>query len=221
MKSLLDRLKIDAFLDDYPEMSMKPKGPEKVSFEGLFRFTAHYKDLEEITDQYYLIIHIHELYPKKLPEVYEPKNKIKPDGDHHINEDGSLCLGSRIQLWKKLSKDCSLNNFASSCLVPYLYGQSFFSSHGYYPFGELEHGLVGELDDVADILGLKTRNQAIYALKLLGMKKNKANKKKCPCGCNSLTGQCDFNYRLKELRGIVSRRIFRILHKQHVQRKKY
>ena len=57
--------------------------------------------------------------------------------------------------------------------------------------------------------GERHREQAERALRLLGMKKRRANKQVCPCGCGRRVGRCRFNARLREFRMLAPRAWFR------------
>lgn len=76
-------------------------------------------------------------------------------------------------------------------------------------FGELAHGTPGELADYTNLFGLTTPAQAMRALRVLGMKKRRANKLPCPCGCNKRLGKCRFNVRIAEFRKLATRVWFR------------
>jgi hypothetical protein len=67
------------------------------------------------------------------------------------------------------------------------------------------------LADYAILFGLKSIEQAKVAVKYLGMKKGRANKLPCPCGCGRKLGKCSFNGRLKEFRILAERGWFRSL----------
>ncbi|MBK8091525.1 MAG: hypothetical protein IPK32_05950 [Verrucomicrobiaceae bacterium] len=124
--------------------------------------------------------------------------------------DGSLCLGSPIGLLKKLARSPTLVGFAEHCLIPYLYAISHKLIHGGpLLFGELAHGSPGMLADYINIFRLKNPYQVREALLLLGMKKRRANKLPCPCGCGLRTGKCKFNWTLREFRQMAGRRWFR------------
>jgi hypothetical protein len=72
--------------------------------------------------------------------------------------------------------------------------------NGEFPFGELAHGVRGIIEDYLDIFGLKTYNQVVNALVLLSMKKQRANKEPCPCGCGKRLGACPFHNKLNDYR---------------------
>ena len=150
-------------------------------------------------------------FPKVLPSVTETGGKIPRTGEYHVTQtDNTLCLGSPLSLLLKLSKNPRLDGFAENCLVPYLFAISRkLKIGGSFPFGELAHGKAGILSDYSQLFGLKDSKQVGYVLELLGMRKRRANKLPCPCGCRSRLGRCKFNLRLREFRGLASRSWFR------------
>ncbi|MFW6131604.1 MAG: hypothetical protein ACOC5F_03295 [Candidatus Aminicenantaceae bacterium] len=207
-----DILKIEEFLLSYPGMAIKPSLGTELILDGDFEFTARNENHSQISDSYRLKIKIPSEYPKNLPIVEEIGKKIPQNKEFHVNPDGSLCLGSRLRLLWEISKKSSLLKFAESFLVPYLYAISYKKKYGgELLFGELDHGLFGELKDFADLVGLKSPEQAKYALQLIGMKKRLANKKPCPCGCGVRLGKCKFNDKIRDFRGLRSRSWFRSL----------
>ena len=203
---------LDDFLTEYPRMSIKPNGSvaKDLKLEGKFDFTGESKKYGKITDCYHLKILIPLTFPNEIPVIYETGGRIPRNQKYHINSDGSLCLGSRLRILLEISKNLSFTNFISNCLVPYLFAVSYKLSHGgKFVFGELKHGPDGELEDYIQLFGLKTKQQAQLTLKYLGMKKRKANKLLCPCGCGNRLGQCPFNKKLKQFRELASRNWFR------------
>ncbi len=209
--SIIERIHgVEEFLSDYPGMAIKPATLSKLVLKGVFSFTATTKNKIIVTDSYRLDIKVPFNFPHDLPDVSEIDNKIPQEPEYHVNPDGTLCLGSPLrQLWL-IAKKPTMTGFAENCIVPYLYSISYKLKHGgELPWGDLDHGLPGERSDYIDLLGVKTIAQVIYVLKLLGMKKRRANKKMCPCGCGKRVGVCRYNYKLKEFRGLAGRPWFR------------
>ncbi len=170
-------------------------------------FGAYHAKEGEIHDSFALQIDVPKAFPKDLPKVRETEGRIPQTGDYHVNQDDrTLCLGSPLSLLLKISKSPTLSGFAENCLVPYLFAISRkLKSGGSLPFGELAHGSKGMLADYIHLFGLKRPEQARYAFQLLGMKKRRANKLLCPCGCGIHLGRCKFN----EFRSLASRSWFR------------
>lgn len=92
---------ISKFLNDYPGMSIKPSYGGELILKGKFRFRANVKNGLEIEDCYIIEISIPDTFPHALPKVKEIGGKIPRDGNHHVNSDQTLCLGSPLRLLKK------------------------------------------------------------------------------------------------------------------------
>jgi hypothetical protein len=166
---------IDEFLRDYPQMLTQPLSDSDLVLQGVFRFSANYREAPTITDDYRLRIVVSEKFPIDLPTVTELDRKIPRDRKHHVNAtDNTLCLGSPLRLALALTKDPTLTGFASLCLVPFLYAMSHKRLYGgQFLFSELKHGIAGILDDYAELFRVRTRQAAEATLVLLGMKKER------------------------------------------------
>ena len=198
------------FLADYPLMMLRPRTGKPPLLRGRFAFTARHREEREIEDA--SIWRSKFPWPfREVPLVTEIAGRIPREADYHVNtSDNTLCLGSPLRLRQLLAEDPTLTGFASKCLVPYLFAQSRkLAGGGDYPFGELAHGLPGMLDDYVALFGVKNFRQAVEALRLLGMKKRRANKLRCPCGCKKRLGRCRFNATLAQFRKVASRPWFR------------
>ena len=206
----LEALRLSDFLRAHPGMMTKPDGDRDLTVEGDFKFMASSPSHGEVVDTFNLQVRIPPRYPRDLPVVYELGGRIPRDGDYHVNPDGSLCMGSRLRLLQTVAKGPSLTGFASACLVPYLFAVSRKLTHGQsFVFGELAHGSPGETMDYMDLLSLKSPDQVFRAQKYLGMKKRRANKLPCPCGCGRRLGKCSFNRKLRDFRQLADRSWFR------------
>lgn len=198
------------FLLDYPAMSLLPITDSTVAVLGKFPFLARAKDRPEISDSYRVRIVVPKGFPCDIPIVTELGNRIPRNGDFHVNPDGSLCLGSPLRLLLKVSNAPTLLGFASQCLIPYLYAISHkLKFGGPLPFSELKHGRLGEFEDYMELFSLKRPEQVQRAIRLLGMKKQRANKAPCPCDCGRRVGKCSFNKELHKMRKLASRSWFR------------
>jgi len=192
---------LDQFLDDYPGMSTSPHSDSGVCLRGKFHFNADVSGHEKIEDSYTLEIIVPEKYPREIPKVRENGGKIPRDGNYHINQDGSLCLGSPLRLLKKNYSFPNLSGFAKNCLIPFLYAVSYkLRNGGDFILGELPHGDQGIVDDYSQMFGLTEVSQIAQAIQLLGVEKKIANKQPCPCGCGKRLGVCSFHHKLNEFR---------------------
>lgn len=202
---------LGTFLTDYPDMTVSLSTKGAVILSGSFSFLASPDELPEITDTYSLKIEIQEDFPSSIPMVYETKGKIPRDGNHHVNPapDNSLCLGSPLRLKWKINNKPTIVGFAEECLVPYLYSISHKLNIGTFPFGELDHGTAGIIEDYVDLMNLPTLDQVRHTLFLLGKKKRWANKKPCPCGCGKRLGACHYHFHLIKIRKLADRSWFK------------
>jgi hypothetical protein len=183
-----------------------------VTISGLFYFDAKYQDFEKISDSYELKIVIPSSFPIVLPTVIEIGSKIPHDQNYHINSDGTLCLGNPFRLMLILSKNPDLNGFAEKCLVPFLYSISYKLKHGdkaNLPFGELEHGSSGLIEDCLDLFELKTQEQVVNTLEILRKKKKEAEDMPCPCGCGRRLRDCQFNAKIIDFRNSIGNNLIK------------
>ncbi len=208
----VDDIGLCRFLRQYPRMAIRPTPQQGLTLLGHLDFTAVADDAGTVTDAFELKIEVPHGFPRDLPTVFETGRRIPRTGEFHVNGDGSLCLGSPLRLLRELGKHPTLPGYASRCIVPYLFAMARKLRGGDVPaFGELPHGSAGALSDYADMMDLDDPEQARRALKCLGMKKRRANKLPCPCGCGKRLGACQFNVLLAPYRRLASRRWYKQL----------
>ncbi|MBE2204839.1 MAG: hypothetical protein IAE94_10925 [Chthoniobacterales bacterium] len=195
---------LDEFLNDQPFISIQPSNGNPLLLEGDFQFCAEHEGHPRINDTYNLQISIPRDFPRRTPTVTEIGGRIPRVDDFHVNGNGTLCLGSRIRLMARLQAEPTIQGFSKNCIVPYLYAMSLKLTHGQdFIFGELRHGVHGELDDYKELLGLKRNDRVVPALLCLLKKKRLANKMPCPCGCKKRLGKCDLNVTVRKFRSIL------------------
>jgi hypothetical protein len=205
----LENSDVDEFLSSYPEMALAPSRTGDILLSGIFRFRAQYLS-QLVEDSYHLKIEIPRGFPRHRPRVWELDQRVPNDGKHHVNPDGTLCLGSPLRVLRLIRARPTIMGFVSSCLIPFLFAISKKRLDG-KPFfmGELRHGEAGIIDDYRQILNLRNKEQVLAALALAGTKKRQANKKPCPCGCGNRLGSCKLRFALNDLRYVVPRSWFR------------
>lgn len=203
---------LNLFLGNYSGMSLRSCRGSETILVGKFTFSASLNE-HTITDTYKLRIVIPKTFPRGLPIVFDADNKIpRPaNGSFHVNQDGSLCLGSQIRLLNELSEAPDLLGFAQKCLIPYLYAISLkIEKGGNLVFGELAHGAPGAIKDYADLWRLTGKDQVLVCLQRLAEKKRIANKRPCPCGCCQRLGACGFNRLVRKFRKMAARKLYRV-----------
>jgi len=196
---------IEEFIQEYPFMSIRPSKGSCIILEGKFWFRVTTQKQETVEDDYLLRISIPQIFPKDLPSVCELESRIPRDGNHHINPDGTLCLGSPLRLLSIIQNDPTVKGFAINCLEPFLLAVTMkLRGREQFEYGELAHGSDGIISDYACLLKLNHPSQVIAAIRLLCLKKRIANKKQCPCGCKRRLGACYFHKRLNQFRTMAS-----------------
>lgn len=86
----------------------------------------------------------------KLPALFV--EGVKPIADRHFSRvDQSACLCSPFEEEEFLVGGLAFIPFFEQLIIPFLYGQEFFSQYGRWPWGEYAHGAVGLLEAYAKI----------------------------------------------------------------------
>lgn len=198
------------FLNVYSGFSIAPSTNEYIVLKGRFTFKRTYMGENEIEDSYNIAIQVHNNFPRTIPKAEDIEGRIPRDGHYHVNPDGSFCLGSPLRLLLVLSQNPSLIDFMELLLVPYLYAVSYkLKNGGEFIFGELKHGLDGELSDYENLFQVHGKSAVKNTLIALSTKKRIANKKICPCSCGYRLGVCAFHHRLNPFRKITTKKNYK------------
>ena len=200
--SVLLKWGVDELLRKYPELRLQPATKNEMVIAGSLGFSAQTRGHKLITDRYEVSISVPPDYPRAIPLLRETAMRI-PRDFHKLNS-GHLCLGSPTRLRLILAETPSLLSFVERCVIPYLYAYSIVESGGVLPFGELSHGARGLRDDLASMIGVNDDVVLLGVVRLLVMKKRKANKLPCPCGSGMRLGRCH-NRKLNMLRTKLGR----------------
>jgi hypothetical protein len=90
---------------------------------------------------------------------------IDPIADRHFNgADKSACLCSPLEEDEFLQPELQFRLFLEQLVIPFLYGQIYFSLYGRWPWAEYAHGATGVLEAYAKI---PDQNHAEECLRLL------------------------------------------------------
>jgi hypothetical protein len=201
----LSRWRIPELLAKYSGLRLLPSVDGLTRIAGRLDFAAQAPGLELIEESYDVEITVPHDFPTSIASVRETAGRIP--ATYHTLTDGSLCLGSRIRVRLIASASPSVLRFVERCVVPYLYGHSYFGKHGAMPFGELEHGEYGTLQDLASLFGTTDLIKGAAFARLVTMKKRRANKRPCPCGSQLRLGRCH-NKNVNRLRDRLGRAAF-------------
>lgn len=138
-------------------------------------------------------------FPLALPRFYVEGERPPLVDDEHLYPDGSLCLASPRRMKMDLVRHPSepaLLLLAKSYLDPYLYCVLL----GRWAYGELAHGAEGIAEDYKRMLDLESLDDVLYALCLLTLSREEANRQFCPCRCGRSLKKCPFRSKLNEFR---------------------
>src|SRR5690554_4559133 len=204
-----DGIGLEEFLSETPSMRLTGMNDEELVLEGTYEINAIVDGWNHIHDSFALKMVVNRRYPRVIPKVYETEGKIPPKSEHHINPDGSFCLGSELRVKDIASKFPGLDQFAQRLLIPFLYSVSHKIRYNSYPYGDLDHGHDGLYDDYQKMFNVDSKPAVKAVMKALGRRKREANKLPCPCGCDRRLGRCDYRYFLGRFRKLERRRWFR------------
>jgi hypothetical protein len=86
----------------------------------------------------------------QLPALYV--EAIEPTPDRHFGQcDNSACLCSPFDEREFLQPELQFRRFLEELVIPFLYGQVFYSSNGHWPWPEYAHGATGILEAYSKI----------------------------------------------------------------------
>ena len=201
-------LGLDNLFDRFPDLSIRPSNSLDLAIAGRIEFQTKHRDCGTIVESFDLEIRVPQKFPRILPTVFETKGRI-PSTFHH-NGNRELCLGSLLRLQLITHRNPTLLGFLEGCVIPYLINFAVSERTGKLPFGELEHGARGLLDDYRSILRAGSDQCCLGFLELLTIKKRVANKRLCPCGSGNRLGRCHHKH-LNRLRRQAPRYQFRLI----------
>lgn len=204
-----DEIRLEDFLSQNPSMRLDTLCDDSFTIEGEYRIHAAMDGAQEIERTFSLRISVSRNFPREVPRVSETRGEIPETCDHHINHDGSFCLGSEIKVKSILSEGPDLLAFSDRILTPFLYSVSHKILFDFFPYGELAHGEKGLVDDYQTIFKVRDKASVLLALKALSVRKRAANKLPCPCNCGSRLGKCDYRFFINQWRMLDRRRWFR------------
>lgn len=175
---------------------------DKFLIEGTYRFRGTIGNYPEISQEIQLRFEINLADSFFRPVVKEISGVIPKNGDHHVNPDGSFCLGSEWGIYHAMGGSQTMEAFIENCLDPYLY-KVLAKIRGYSKGiigGELSHGEAGLIECYGLLMGVPSLGQIKNAARLVMLKKRVANKRPCPCGCGKKLGQCPYHHKINVIR---------------------
>jgi hypothetical protein len=98
---------------------------------------------------------------------------VEPIPERHFSQtDKTGCLCSPFEEDEFLVPEFQFRKYFDELVVPFLYGQQFYSEHGYWPWSEYAHGATGLLESYARV---RDPNKARDCLEKLASVSNWAN----------------------------------------------
>ena len=99
----------------------------------------------------------------RLPALYV--QGVDPTDDRHFNQkDKSACLCVPFEEDEFFQPEFQFRLFLERLVIPFLYGQIFYSSRGHWPWTEYAHGATGILEAYSNI---RDQNRATECVNLL------------------------------------------------------
>ena len=147
------RSEIVALLARYDGLRLLPSIGTTTRIAGTLTFRAEGRTTPSIEDSYDVRLEVPQDFPERMALAWETGGRIPET--HHKLDNAALCLGSRIRLRLQTAGSPSILRFVERCVIQYLYGYSHFSKTGAMPFGELHHGELGSLQELASLLGME------------------------------------------------------------------
>lgn len=196
---------IGEFLEKTPNMSLAPSNHDNYIIKGKLILNITDSPYGNVQDDFLIMIVIPKSFPKKIPIVYELGERFPKTVDYHaFEDDSSLCLGSPMSLMKRIKDDPTLDGFIQNCVVPYFYAITLkLQDKKDFVFGELDHGILGILQDYIEVFELQNIEQVIQLLDILSQRAKKGNKMLCPCGCNRIVSRCSMHKKILEYRNVL------------------
>lgn len=204
-----DNICLEEFLSRNPKMRLSRMNNNEIVIEGDYDISAQMDGANPIEETFKLKLIIDKNYPRQAPKVFETGGEIPRTPDYHINHDGSFCLGSEIKVKSVLFDSLKIVSFSQNLLTPFLYSIRHKIKFNSLPYGELDHGEKGLIDDYQQLFGVKDKLSVLLALGALGRRKRDANKLPCPCCCGERLGKCSYRFSLNKWRKLEKRRWYR------------
>ena len=199
---------VEALLDRFAGLAVRPTNAAgEFVIAGDLEFNATGPEGEHpLFESFRVEIRVPRGFPAEVPAVLETGGRVPRA--FHTQPDLTLCLGSPLRLRMKLQARPNVLGFVESCLVPYLYGFARHERGEPLPYGELDHGIPGLLDEYRHLLRARDNRTCLALLALLGVPRRTANKQPCPCGSGRRVGRCH-HHALNRLRKVASKSWFR------------
>lgn len=181
---------LNEFLNYQTEMKVTSIENGSYIIEGTYNLSSSYNEI--YLQKYYNIrIIIHEVYPKKLPQVINIDGTI-PKEFGHFYVDGSLCLGSPMELYLSAIEN-NISDYLIKYIDSYLYAATYFIKYNsQFPYGERSHGTMGIIEFWKEYLNTDDY-KVIHNVMDYISKDNYRGHNLCSCGSGERVRNCHGN----------------------------
>jgi len=152
-------------------------------------------------------------FPSEEPLVWETGGRIERIAARHIFEKTKHCCLGVWEEWLLGSPEHSFTAYMRGPVNDYFVSQTWYESHGDWPYGQRSHDRLGIIESYCEILGIPTNEQRARAhLELLSRLELKGHHP-CPCGSGRRLRRCHWDRMLK-----LQARIGRVMAKRMLGR---
>ena len=175
------------------------------SVTGTYSFKAERNGIV-LEDSFKILIIFSPDYPNSLPHAFELDGKIETCY-HHFLSDGSLCLGTEIDLYKIFSMSPCLDTFMTEILNPYLYRWLYIKRFGKEPWIDRSHGNEGIIESYAEALEIPADKSIVEGFLALLTDRNTRANSLCPCNSGKKV-KCCHRKKLDKLLTTIPSQVF-------------
>lgn len=141
-------------------------------------------------DEYFVLILIHQDFPRIMPSVWEVGGRIPRTLERHMFANGKACLYTPEEYyWKWNARgDFTMRAFLEGPARHFFIGQSIVELGGVWPAGDRAHGYRGLFEWYKETTGVNDDN--LIAKFVYALSKNLKGHHLCPCGSGLFIRRC-------------------------------
>lgn len=159
--------------------------------------TYHLTENDVPIDEFLIRVDLPPTYPMGIPVAREVGGKIPHDEDHHVNANGTLCVGLPEEMWIRYRGRLEVADYLSGPLRDYFIGASAKLRGLPWPFGEWGHGQQGLREYYGQFIDSDDHERIANFVRLIAEGRVKGHVP-CPCGSGKESRRCH----LQKMRGL-------------------
>lgn len=141
-------------------------------------------------DSFDVQIDIERDYPLSLPSITETGKRIFRSEDWHINKDGTCCVGTPAEQFRKLHGRMTLLNWVDAFAVPFFANYIYRKDKGRYFNGQWSHGIKGIYEDYATLYDLPNLALLLQRLRYCSDRERLSHNALCFCNSGKRYKRC-------------------------------